>query len=262
VCSTLLETKEAEKISKTFQRPVLYWDNYPVNDASMAPELHIGPYTGREGGLYKCSSGIILNPMSRAYASLIALYSAGEYFEKKEQFNPIESWKKAIKKIAPNSYQAFQEFAEVNMKSPLSSNPSKHIQTILQHYFDLYSAQKKEDAAKHLINTGKKITSNADIIKNDIHPNLFTDIQIWLHEYRYWGETLSLIGQVILADLSMYREDNSQKKLDEVTAKNKQLEERLKRAVSFHTTVFGNELFSFALDRLRISKGLVSMYRY
>jgi len=85
---------------------------------------------------------------------------------------------------------------------------------------------------------------------------------MWLEAYNHWGKTITLVGQIIHADLSMYREDSSQENLDTVTAQNDRLEKRLKEAVSFQTSIFGDDLFSFALNRLRISKGLVSMYRY
>ncbi len=262
VCSEKIEAKEAEMISKVFQRPVLYWDNYPVNDSSMAPELHIGPYTGRDANLYQHASGIILNPMSRAYASLIALYNAGEYFEQKEHYDPLNSWKNAIKKLVPQCHEAFLEFAQANMKSPLEKEHSARIKAILKEFESLYKDKKREKAAEYLTIQGKRIQANAKAIEENSPPKLLDDIRMWLEAYNHWGKTITLVGQIIHADLSMYREDSSQENLDTVTAQNDRLEKRLKEAVSFQTSIFGDDLFSFALNRLRISKGLVSMYRY
>ncbi len=262
VCSEKLETTDAKMISNAFKRPVLYWDNYPVNDSAMAPELHTGPYVGRDGELYKQSSGIILNPMSRAYASMISILNAGDYFREKEHFDAVSSWKNIIKKLAPECHEELTEFAEANLKSPLCSEPSPMISELLKTYGELYSERKREAAAELLIKTGKHIERNAKTIRQKLDTNLLKDIQMWLEEYAYWGGTMTLTGDVLLADLSMYREDTSEENLDDVTAKNKRLEERLKKSVAFCTTVFGDELFTFALDRLRISKGLVTMYRY
>jgi hypothetical protein len=200
--------------------------------------------------------------MSRAYASMISIRNAGDYFEQKEKFDAVSSWKETIRKMAPECHQAFAEFAEANLKSPICHEPDQMINELLKTYDELYSAKKRETAAELLISTGKHIETNAETIREKLDARLLKDIQMWLEEYESWGGILKLTGEVLLADLSMYREDTSEENLDDVTAKNKLLEERLKKAVEFCTTVFGDELFTFALDRLRISKGLVTMYRY
>ena len=51
--------------------PAVLWDNYPVNDAGMVDELHIGPYRQRDGNLPV--RGIYANPMSLAQASKLPL---------------------------------------------------------------------------------------------------------------------------------------------------------------------------------------------
>jgi len=262
VCSEKLETSEAKMISGVFKRPVLYWDNYPVNDSAMAPELHIGPYMGRDGDLYRHSSGIVLNPMSRAYASMISLNTAGEYFEKRETFDALNSWKSTIKKMAPACHEAFLEFALANQKSPICPDDSQLLRNILQTFKSLYTERRRDEAGEHLIKTGRHIRENAEKIEKELDAKLLADIKMWLDEYNHWGETLCLVGDVVLADLSMYREDTSEENLNNVAARDKKLEDHLKQAVEFNTTVLGDELFTFALDRLRISKGLVTMYRY
>jgi hyaluronoglucosaminidase len=56
------------------RRPLL-WDNYPVNDMTMADRLFLGPIRGREPGLVTACSGYFANPMVQPMASKPALAS-------------------------------------------------------------------------------------------------------------------------------------------------------------------------------------------
>ena len=49
VCSPTVRAADARAWATALagRRPIL-WDNYPVNDGTMARSLHLGPYRGRE----------------------------------------------------------------------------------------------------------------------------------------------------------------------------------------------------------------------
>ena len=55
ICSREITTYEAIRFIDNTKHMPLYWDNYPVNDAEMMNEMHIGPLIGREKDLYKVS---------------------------------------------------------------------------------------------------------------------------------------------------------------------------------------------------------------
>jgi hypothetical protein len=60
-------------------RAPLLWDNTPVNDALMTEALHLGPYAGRDPELRHVVSGVLVNPMMFARASLPTIASAMEW---------------------------------------------------------------------------------------------------------------------------------------------------------------------------------------
>ena len=60
-------------------RAPLLWDNTPVNDAMMSEALHLGPYAGRDPGLHDAISGLLVNPMMYARASMPTVASAMEW---------------------------------------------------------------------------------------------------------------------------------------------------------------------------------------
>ena len=79
ICSRELTSPEAVRFAEhTMHRP-LYWDNYPVNDAEMYNEMHLGPLIGRDPGLYRYAAGLIANCMEYCECSKIPLVTIADY---------------------------------------------------------------------------------------------------------------------------------------------------------------------------------------
>ena len=100
ICSTELDLIDAATFVRATSRPVLYWDNYPVNDVAMTAELHLGAYRGRDPHLYRFSRGVIANPMERPESSKIALATVADYLWDPEGYDPDRSWVTAITEVA------------------------------------------------------------------------------------------------------------------------------------------------------------------
>jgi hyaluronoglucosaminidase len=103
VCSTRITTDHVLRFAEAVKRQPIIWDNYPVNDSSMRPELHIGPIKGRSEDLFKGCKGIVSNPMNQAEASKIALATYADYFARPGDYAPEESWESAIQRVAGES---------------------------------------------------------------------------------------------------------------------------------------------------------------
>jgi len=100
ICSPELDLADAALFARTTSRPVLYWDNYPVNDVAMTAELHLGAYRGRDPHLFRFSRGVIANPMDRPESSKIALATIADYLWDPESYDPDRSWDNAIEEVA------------------------------------------------------------------------------------------------------------------------------------------------------------------
>jgi len=120
ICSKTITEKDTADFAAAIQRKPIIWDNYPVNDLAMISEMHIGPITGREATLSNVCKGFIINTMSQAEASKIAIYTFSEYLSHPEGYEPWPSWEKALKKIAgAENYEAIKLFAENSLYSCL-----------------------------------------------------------------------------------------------------------------------------------------------
>jgi hyaluronoglucosaminidase len=97
VCSPVIRAADARAWATALadRRPLL-WDNYPVNDGTMTRSLHLGPYRGREAGLTDELDGVLCNPMLQAHASQVPLATAADFLTRPEEYDPDESWSRAI----------------------------------------------------------------------------------------------------------------------------------------------------------------------
>ena len=79
VCSATIVTGDLQPIVKELGRPVLLWDNYPVNDGAVRSNfLYTSKLSGRSAELSDYISGHLCNPMNQGLLSLPALSGLAE----------------------------------------------------------------------------------------------------------------------------------------------------------------------------------------
>ncbi len=102
VCSRAIGASDATAIAAVVGRPPLIWDNYPVNDAGMTDQLHIGPIRDRDGELDAHVRGILVNPALQPEATLIPLATWGEYLRDPAAYDPGAAWHRALLDVTGN----------------------------------------------------------------------------------------------------------------------------------------------------------------
>lgn len=110
ICSPELTSADAEFFMKNTGRKPLYWDNYPVNDAEMYGEMHIGAYLNRSSDLCDYSEGIVSNVMEYPLSSAISLLTICDYLSDPENYSPESSFKNAVEKVTGDSYETWMPF--------------------------------------------------------------------------------------------------------------------------------------------------------
>lgn len=74
VCSAVIDREHLEGVRDRLCRPVLLWDNYPVNDGPrMSRRLHLRAFSGRSEVPEAPLSGHCVNPMNAALLSRVPL---------------------------------------------------------------------------------------------------------------------------------------------------------------------------------------------
>lgn len=95
----------------TLHRP-LYWDNYPVNDAEMSHQMHLGAIRGREAQLPRYCEGLVANCMPQFECSKFPLLTIADYLWNSEQYDPQQSERDAMYAVLGQDAERFRYFAE------------------------------------------------------------------------------------------------------------------------------------------------------
>ncbi len=152
VVSQTISLAHVERIAKRINRPLLLWDNYPVNDLSMADELHIAPLTGRDPRLPESVYGYLSNPLLQEELSFVPLATCFDYARAPANYRAEVSWKRVVSQrygaAALPHWRALGSYAEASIaakkaKQPLrlTASEKRRLQTALA-YVDRHRAQR------------------------------------------------------------------------------------------------------------------------
>ena len=106
VCSRVLTRAHVEAVSATIRRPVLLWDNYPVNDLDMRFDPHIRPLRGREPALLDAAGGLASAAGPAPELSKIALATVAAWFREREDYSAERAWGPALAEVAGDAEDA------------------------------------------------------------------------------------------------------------------------------------------------------------
>ena len=203
VCSSEITVADVDAFAAATGRPPVIWDNYPVNDLAMAPELHLGPLRGRETTLYAHTRGYVANLMLQPVASQIPLQTTGEYLRAPQMYEPSAAWDRALYTTAgPSSHAALRRFAETSLFSALYPDPPEPLVTLVTA--TLASLRRGEQAAEssavHALNGYlATLTQDCQSLRSDLEDELLRiEIRPWLDALEAW----LALGRQTLAVLS------------------------------------------------------------
>ncbi len=198
ICSQELTSLEAIRFIESTRHKPLYWDNFPVNDAEMYNEMHLGAIQGREDDLYRYCDGIISNVMEYAECSKIPLLTIADYLWNPESYNKEESYDYALKTVLGEKADLFKYFSDHLQVSCLTKSSSVFLSETLSK-------------AQFLLNTGKQIEAFAILTKymdnaflcsemlKDTENPLFNELKRWSEKFEKCCEVLKLTLEVICA---------------------------------------------------------------
>ncbi|HEY7221556.1 MAG TPA: beta-N-acetylglucosaminidase domain-containing protein [Candidatus Binatia bacterium] len=119
VVSKTITLAHVRCIAGKIKRPLLLWDNYPVNDLSMRDELHIGPLTGRDPRLPQAVYGYLNNPLLQEELSFIPLATCFDYARTPAKYQAESSWTKIVRQRfgaeALPHWRALRSYAEASI---------------------------------------------------------------------------------------------------------------------------------------------------
>jgi len=204
ICSRVQTVREADEFMRSTCHKPLYWDNFPVNDAEMFQEMHIGPLIGRDKDLYKHCEGIISNVMEYAECSKIPLMTIADYLWNPLSYNPENSLDNAHDEMLGNNKDLFFYIAEHLEVSCLN----RHASAFMSETFEKINFHKA---------IGEKEKS-LEIFRNYIAKcreclNLISDTSVPLfEEMAKWAKKFSMCCDLMDAIYAMQENPDEEKK--------------------------------------------------
>ena len=242
VCSQNLDPNNAKTVTTSLKRQITFWDNYPVNDASMQPELHIGSYINRDRSLLEYSKGILLNPMELIESSKIALFAASKFLNNPDTYEPESAWREAIENlVSPELAPAFTRFAKANSISCLEPEAPRYLLETVKSFEDSLAVMDWVGALTNASIFFKQLESDLPFLYN-LTPSLLEEIKPWLDEYKAWI-SIALNALTILIEFRDLNQEGAGLKVKEARLA---VREGLINAVEFKTNCCGDVIRNFA----------------
>lgn len=260
VCSNVLDADNVELAENAFQRKVLVWDNYPVNDASMVPELHVGPYEGRDPNIVNHAEGIVLNPMIQPLASKIAISSASEFLLDPYRFDSDLSWKRAISEVAPCCEEEMIHFCEYNLRSPIHTSHSKRLTALTRNLSNLLSKNRWPEVYEILLDEATKISRSEKTLNEKLPTDLIIEIEPWISEFSLWGDILMKATGILATRDPMFSSSLNYEELSEITKLCREIEISLCKLVKTETLTGGILFRELVQEILVRTKGYLKLF--
>lgn len=114
-------------VAARLRHRLILWDNYPVNDLSMADELHLSPLTGRDPRLPRAVYGYLNNPLLQPELGLVPLATCFDYAADPVRYRPEASWSRIVaerfgRRAAPH-WRAIRAFSEASLAAKAAKRP-------------------------------------------------------------------------------------------------------------------------------------------
>ena len=198
ICSKEITSYEAQIFLENNLRRPLYWDNYPVNDAEMFMEMHLGPIIGRDAELAVHSAGLISNCMEYFNCNKFPLITIASYLWSSEAYDAEESFSEAVSFLLPEEErEAFILLSDHCRTACLHDENSR----IMGEYLSRASVEFQTGNRDMAINTVREYTERAVraygiLMKNSEKP-LYTELSRWIKKFGLMCEIMELSLQYL-----------------------------------------------------------------
>ena len=210
ICSQELTVPQAVTfINSTHHRP-LYWDNFPVNDAEMVNEMHLGYIAGRDSDLYRYSEGIISNCMEFCESSKIPLLTVADYLWNPIAYDPLTSWDYAMKTIVGEDSVLFKYFADNLLTSCLKVCNSPLLSQTLSQAEQEFRTGNTTAAFDLILDYKTNLNACCELLKNK-DTKLFRELVPWSRKLIICSDILNLGFEYL-----SYPKEETRKKIEEL----------------------------------------------
>jgi hyaluronoglucosaminidase len=192
----------AQAADTMFGRPVLVWDNTPVNDFPRTTgRLILAPYARREAGLSGQVSGIVLNPMNQASASKVQLVGGADFTWNDAAYDPARAQRAAAEYLAGGdaatvdallAFFDLENLAPTSARSSIVSQPqAPALAALVDAFHTTWRSGDRAGAVAALRPYAERLAGAPALIRaHVVDPAFVADCGPWLDATALWGGAL------------------------------------------------------------------------
>lgn len=200
-------------INQHIKRKAYIWFNFPVSDY-VRDHLLLGPTYGNSLEIADDLSGFLSNPMERAEASKIALYSIADYTWNMRHYDSESSWRAAIADLLPNDAEALTCFASHSSDLGANGHRFRRDESVaLTPMLERLWRSRGADAEAHRVVEDEliRLERACDVLLGSRdNPHLIREIGPWLRQGRllaeYGRQTLRLGQEAAQGQWTAFRQ--------------------------------------------------------
>lgn len=194
VVAPVITTAHAQAAADVWQRDIVIWDNFPVNDYAPG-RLLLGDYRGREPDVTGVVDGILSNPMNQAAVSKVALYSFAEYSWNPTDYVPAESHLRALTEVGagdPATVAALRLFADLNnYDGQIHRESAPALAAQVEKFWQTWDSGRRGTAVEGLRPVANGIVAAPATIRAGVPDKLFVaEAKAWLDATELWGQAM------------------------------------------------------------------------
>ena len=205
--------EDAKKVSNVYNRKMMLWWNYPVNDYK-EDKMALGPIYDLDRNLDEEVSGFIVNPMRFSDASKISTLTGADYGWNSVSYEAEKSWDKAIEIIAGEMKEEFKIFANHSTRLDTGRPDSPEIKNTIDSLWEKWEAG--SDISLELSNLQNEFSKMVQV-PNKLRSNLenkalLNQLDSHLSKFEIYGnaglKSIEILQDIVNKDMSEFWSDN------------------------------------------------------
>lgn len=162
------------------RRPVIAWDNVPVNDI-FPRDLFLGPVTGRGADLPGVLDGVVFNLMTQPTAGLVAVATGADYLRDPGGYDPEASFARAVADVGGAAAAPFARFADLHRGHPLLDG-SVEAPELAGRIEDAFGPSGSPAGRARLRGHLEALAATEAELRRDADPALVSEIEPWMEK--------------------------------------------------------------------------------
>ena len=171
-------------IVRKYNREVLIWWNYPVNDYA-TDNLFMDACGNLGNDIYETTTGLISNPMNQGYASMVPLFTISEFLWNPQAYDKTACLAAACERLMPDADEELLAFISMTCANVINNQTdSAECKTLLDTFRRGNTAENRAALKAYF----EQMIQNADAIQASENQNMVAEMQDWLNKYRAYAE--------------------------------------------------------------------------